>query len=448
MHKTIGTVTTILVFLFLLSVVLKAQTPTIISPSSVQQTTPPPNLSLDEAIRTALAQHPGLTRAREAIRAADARVAQAKAGYFPQISFSAAAKQGLSGASGALGLRGLVTSPVYQDIGFSGALVQNIFDFGRTKHLYKASQWAAQALRPALEAEQDTITFSVQQAYYSALQEQRLVKVGEQTLAERQLAARQADAFYKAELKSKVDLSLAEANVSEANLTLVKARERSRTAFAQLNHAMGVVGEQSYSLEEPRITAEPLPALDPLIAESQTRHHDLLAIDAQIHASEEILALSKSNKWPKLTGLFSAGLLRFPELSPGRLLLGAFGIDLPIFTGGRIKNEIAEAQANLTRIHAAREEMAQDIRFEVKSAYNELVSSIESIRTSEQLVAQAREALRLAQARYRFQLGSFVELTSAEAAASNAEAQYAQALYKYKLAEAKLNYVAGRKYMP
>jgi outer membrane protein TolC len=64
------------------------------------------------------------------------------------------------------------------------------------------------------------------------------------------------------------------------------------------------------------------------------------------------------------------------------------------------------------------------------------------------LVAQAREALRLAQARYRFQLGSFVELTSAEAAASNAEAQYAQARYKYKLAEAKLNYVAGRKYTP
>src|SRR5260370_12653779 len=206
-------------------------------------------------------EHSGLTGQREGIRVADARAAQAKNGYSPQISVSGAAKQGLSGASGALGLRGLVTSPVYQDIGFSGALVQNIFDFGRTKHLYKASQWAAQALRPALEAEQDFVTFNVQRAYYSALEEQRLVKVGEQTLAERQLAARQAKPFYKAKLKSKVDLSLAEANVSEANLTLMKARERFRTAFAQLNHAMGVVGEQSYSFEEPRITAEPLPAL-------------------------------------------------------------------------------------------------------------------------------------------------------------------------------------------
>ncbi len=448
MHKKIGTLVTVLICTFLLSIVIRAQSTAIISPASSQPATAPPNLSLDEAIRTALTQHPSLTRAREAIRAADARAAQTKAGYFPQISVSGAAKQGLSGASGALGLRGLVTSPVYQDIGFSGALVQNIFDFGRTKHLYRASQWAAQALRPALDAEQDRITYNVQQAYYSALEEQRLVKVGEQTLAERQLAARQAEAFYKAELKSKADLSLAETNVSEANLVLVNARERLQTTFAGLNHAMGVVGEPSYGLEEPTITVAPPPAPESFITESQTRHHDLLSIDAQIHASEEIVALSKSNKWPKLTGLFSAGLLRFPQLSPGRLLLGAFGIDLPIFTGGRIKNEIAEAQANLARIHAAREEMAQDIRLEVQSAYNELVSSIESIRTSEQLVAQAREALRLAQARYRFQLGSFVELTTAEVAASNAEAQYAQARYKYKLAEAKLNYVTGRKYTP
>src|SRR5713226_10392999 len=265
MHKTIATLVTVLICIFLLNIIIRAQRTAIISPASSQPATAPPNLSLDEAIRTALTQHPSLTRAREAIRAADARAGQAKAGYFPQISVSGAAKQGLSGASGALGLRGLVTSPVYQDIGFSGALVQNIFDFGRTKHLYKASQWAAQALTPALESEQDRITYNVQLAYYSALEEQRLVKVGERTLAERQLAARQAEAFYKAELKSKADLSLAETNVSEANLVLVKARERLQTAFAGLNHAMGAVGEPSYNLEEPTITIAPPPALEQVI---------------------------------------------------------------------------------------------------------------------------------------------------------------------------------------
>jgi outer membrane protein TolC len=144
--------------------------------------------------------------------------------------------------------------------------------------------------------------------------------------------------------------------------------------------------------------------------------------------------------------LFSSGWVRFSDYSPGKLLLGAFGVDLPLFTGGRLENVIAEAQAHLAQTRAARDELAQDIRFQVQRAYNELLSSIEMVRANEQLITQAREALRLANVRYRVQLGSFVELTSALAAASSAEAQYAQALYKYKLAEARLNYAAGRRY--
>jgi outer membrane protein TolC len=211
---------------------------------------------------------------------------------------------------------------------------------------------------------------------------------------------------------------------------------------------MGVDGQSSYTLDDPQITVAPAPALDELLVESQTKRPELAAVDAKIKSDGEIIAFYKSTKWPKFTGLFSGGLLRFSELTPGKLLLGAFGFDLPIYTGGRIKNEIVEAQANLERTHAARAELAQDIRFQVQRAYNELVSAGETVRGSEQVVRQAREALRLAQVRYRVQLGSFVELTTAETAASGAEAQYAEALYNYKVAEVRLDYVAGRRYRP
>src|SRR2546428_9095185 len=99
-------------------------------------------LGLEEAIRTALAQHPALGAAREEIRVGGARTKEAKSGYYPQISASGFAKQGLSGASGALGMRGLVTSPFFRDIGASAAVFQNLYDFGRTAHQVRASPWA------------------------------------------------------------------------------------------------------------------------------------------------------------------------------------------------------------------------------------------------------------------------------------------------------------------
>lgn len=427
---------------------VSAQTELASLPSSTTQTAPPSKLTLDEAIRTALARHPSLRRAQEEILAAEARTKQARSGYFPQISTSGFAKQGLSGASGALGLRGLVTSPTFRDIGASAAAFQNLFDFGRTAHQVKASQWAAVSLDHALAAQQALVALNVQQAYYSALQQQRLVTVNERILADRQLIVRQAAAFYKAEIKSKVEVTLAEVGASNANLELVQARDRLRTAFAELNRAMGIEGEPEYALEEPLITLAAAPELTPLLAASQQKRPELLALDAQIKADEEIVKRAEKDKWPRLMLLASSGWVRFSDYSPGKLMLGAFGVDFPLFDGGRIKAQIAETKARLAQTRAARDELAQDIRFQTQRAYNELLSSIESVRANERLIVQAREALRLANVRYRVQVGSFVELTSAEAAASSAEAQYAQALYKYKMAEAMLNYAAGRSVNP
>jgi outer membrane protein len=246
-------------------------------------------------------------------------------------------------------------------------------------------------------------------------------------------------------LKSKVDLTLAEVGAAKAELELVQARQFLQTAFAELNHAMGIVGEPAYTLPEPTIMVAAPAELPPLLVEAQQQRPDLLALEAQSRADEELVERAKSHRWPKLMGLWSGGWVRFADLSIGRLMLGAFGIDLPIFTGGRIKNEIVEAGANLAQTRAARDELAQDIRVQVQRAHHELLSAIESIRANEQLVAQSREALRLAQLRYRVQLASFVELTTAEAAATSAEAEYARSLYAYKVVEAVLRYAAGRK---
>lgn len=432
-------------FLFaLFSHGVSAQTEPVGMPST-PPTAPLSKLTLDDALRTALARHPSLRRAQEQILAAEARTKQARSGYFPQVTTSGFAKQGLAGA---LGLRGLVTSPEFRDIGTSAAALQNLFDFGRTAHQVKATQWAVVSLNHTRAAQQALVTLNVQQAWYNALQQQRLVKVNEQILADRQLIVRQAAAFYKAEIKSKLDVTLAEVAASNANLELVQARDRLRTAFAELNHAMGIDGEPEYALEEPQITLAAAPELPPLLAGSQQQRPDLLALDAQIKADEEIVKRAEKDKWPKLMLLASSGWVRFSDYSPGKLMLGAFGVDLPLFDGGRIKAQIAETKARLAATRAARDELAQDIRFQTQRAYNELLGSLETVRANEQLITQAREALRLAQVRYRVQVGSFVELTSAEAAASSAEAQYAQALYKYKMTVARLNYVMGRSDKP
>ena len=57
----------------------------------------------------------------------------------------------------------------------------------------------------------------------------------------------------------------------------------------------------------------------------------------------------------------------------------------------------------------------------------------------------AGEALKLARARYREQLGTMVELNEAAAQLADAEAAVTTALYDAKIAEAELTFAVGRR---
>ncbi len=405
-------------------------------------------LTLDEAVRTAIEHHPALEQSRQLIAAAQARIKEARSAFYPQITASGFAKQGLSGASNALGLRGLVTSPLFRDIGSSAAILQNVFDFGRTSHEVDADRLLSESLRYALAAQQADVVFGVERAYYKALRQQRLLGVAETITSQKQLTVRQANAFFRAQLKSRVDVTLAEVGASQAALELAKARQLMQTTFAELNAAMGVGGEPVYSLTDVNAVVESPAPVEQLVGEALRNRPELMALDAQIRAGEAFVARSRSNMRPRFSFLWSGGWVRFSEYSLSRLMLGAVGIDFPIFTGGRLKGELEEAEANLAAARAARDELIQKIRLDIYRAHEALQTAGDSVRAAEQVITQARTGLRLAQVRYGNQLGSFVELSSAEVASAQAEASFAEAGYSYKEAEADLRHATGRMFNP
>ncbi len=181
-------------------------------------------LSLDDAIRIALRGHPALREAEDAVRAAEAEVKQARASYFPQLSFSGIGKVGLSGATNALGLPGFPASPFYRNVAYSANWYQNIFDFGRTKHLVASRRALAESARFKSKAEQERIVLAVKRAYFAVLEAQKLQSLAEATVEERKLTLRRVRASFEQGLQSQMEMSLAEASVAEAEGSLAVAR--------------------------------------------------------------------------------------------------------------------------------------------------------------------------------------------------------------------------------
>src|SRR6266851_2719664 len=125
----------------------------------------PVHLNLQQAVETALRQNPSVIAARRMVEEADARVGEARAGYYPQFGFNGIAKAGLSGATNALGLVGLPASPLYRNFADSLNVSQSVFDFGRTKHRVAAEQKLRAAAEAAAATVEGEVTLKVERSY-------------------------------------------------------------------------------------------------------------------------------------------------------------------------------------------------------------------------------------------------------------------------------------------
>src|SRR5258708_24818546 len=150
------------------------------APQSASQSAVAQPLPLDEAVRTALRQHPALREAEAAVAAAEAEVREARSYYFPQLSFSGIGKVGLSCATSAFGLPGFPASPFFRNIAYSVNWYQSIFDFGRIKHLVAMDRALYKSAQLKQMSEEQRIVLDVKRAYFSVLEAQRLHHVGEQ----------------------------------------------------------------------------------------------------------------------------------------------------------------------------------------------------------------------------------------------------------------------------
>ncbi len=75
-------------------------------------------------------------------------------------------------------------------------------------------------------------------------------------------------------------------------------------------------------------------------------------------------------------------------------------IELPIWMGGKIRAEIKAAEAHFGAVENLYERKEEEVLLEVFKAYLFALLSKESIKVSESSISEAKEALRLAKARY------------------------------------------------
>ena len=403
-------------------------------------------LNLEQCVDLALKYQPLLQASQASIAAQKARVEQALAAYYPQINFNSTYSTSTNNFTTLGGaVRSAGNSGSFIDIFSMGpTLNQLIYDFGRTANTVKINRENRSASEQDLQTTIQTVVLNVKQTYYGVLQALALIKVAEDTLDQNQKRLEQAKGFYEAGTRPKIEVTNAEVNLANVQLALIRAKNNYQVARATLNNAMGLREDLNFAIEESLEIKPKGIALEEILHSAYARRPEILQIKARQRSQEASVELARSSYYPTLSG--NASNLYRTDRPPRDFVWDwSFGATLtvPIFSGFSTPNQIAEAKANLKNLEAQEETLRQNIRLEAEQAYLSRKEAMERITVTEKTLDQAKENYDLASGRYQVGVGQPLEITDAEVLLANARANHIQALYDFKVAEARIDKAMG-----
>jgi outer membrane protein len=400
------------------------------------------NLSLAEAEKIAIQNHPQIQAAGYLAIAAQAQVTQARAAYYPQAVGSLT---GVEAEHDSRIAAGALNNPIIYDRYSDGVAVgQLVTDFGRTHELVKSSSLHAQAEKENVTTSRADVLINVDRAYYSVLRSQAVLKVAEETVKERQFVSDQVTAFEKNKLRSGLDVSFANVDLAEAQLLLIQAQNGVEASYADLSTALGYPDEKTFVLAEEPVPPAPSQNVSELIAQALQNRPELVSGRLDVSSAQSYATAERDLWLPSISAVGAAGLTPYREEPLGsRYAAAGFNVNIPVFNGHQFGALRAEANAQVHAQQQYLQDRQNNIVREVRKAWLVSNAAFQSLSVTQQLLNQASQALDLAQQRYKLGLSSIVELSQAQLNMTRAEITQASAKYDYETAISALNYQIG-----
>jgi len=406
----------------------------------------PKTLSLSQAEQLALQNNPRIAVARLLALAEGQVTREFRSAELPLLTGNVTAVMPHDGSRITAGA--LNNPSVYQRAAGGVTLSQLLTDFGRTRNLVSSADLRARAEQSAQLATTADVIVAVDEAYLRALGAQAVLKVATETVAARQTTSDHVGALTGAKLKSTLDLSFANVNLSQAKLLLLDAQNQQRTAVSSLNALLGNEQAVAFTLLEDSSNslAPPPEDAEPLVAQAFQSRPDLISLQQQFAASQKFSAAEHDLRRPTIFALGTVGGTPVRTDQIASPWYGAVGVNVsvPLFNGFLFSARAAEADLRAQAVDKQVAELRQAIARDVRTTVLQAQSNFQRIAVTQQLLEQANSAFDLAQTRYKFGLSSIVELSQAQLAQTQAQIDYATARYSYQGSLAAIRYQVGR----
>jgi len=325
---------------------------------------------------------------------------------------------------------------------------QPLYNAGKVRTAVQLAEESLEEKYASMEAVRRQIAFKVFQAFHDLLLARANQEIVRETHRQRVKHLEQARNRFQNGVATEIDVLRSEVNVANLEPELIRAENRVRLARAALNNLIvedleaptEIVGALEYR-------PCPLESLQEIQSRSLEKRPEIMVARQQIKQAQLALSLAQAEK--KLS-VDLEGQWGYAVREPKNFFNNdysrwnlTFSFKLPFIDSGRKAGLVGQA---LARLRAAEQRLAQlenNIKLEIKQAYDDMQSSAQAIAAAKLSVAQAERVLAMMQANYQYGAATTLDVVDSQTALALARNSLVAATYDYEMAKARLRLAAG-----
>jgi outer membrane protein len=418
-------------------------------------------LTVNGAVKAAVAHNASLRAAHAGVEEAKAQAAQARSAFFPRVSVSESWQRGNDPVfvfSSLLSARRFAASNFAIDalnhpdpIGFfrtSVGVDQVLFDGGRSRSATTAATLGQTIAEASADEAAGALAVTTTQAFGRVLTGDAARRTAEAGLAAAREDLSRAERRRDEGMTTDADVLALVVHVADLQQRAIEADGQAATARAELNQLMGNPIDAVLDLIEP--SSPPVnepgdrPNVTALLAEAEAARPELKRVAASEHLGEAVGRQARAALIPQLAAQAAVDVSGTSLLDRTSAWIVGGELRWTLSTGGAEVAAMKAAAARLARARAERDDRRATVHVEVVSALHRLETARARQAVGRATVDQARESQRIIRDRFDAGLAPVNDVLRASTAVIDADANRVAAVIDAMVATAMLNQALGR----
>ena len=407
-------------------------------------------MDLAQCLKVALEQNTEIRRAKEEVKRKEGIAIEVRSELLPKVTATGNFDYQNNSLSGFLVDSGFVSS---DELNWTAGVrvTQLLFDGGAGFSRTRAARIAQSQSVLLLQNTIDQVMLEVRRTVYAVLLNRSLIDVQTEAVNLREQQFTLQEKKFKAGTVTKFNVLTADVELANTMPQLIRARNNKRVAEVQLARILAV----DYALEQPDDWMPPVEVVgdlpyQPVAVNLETslingvnNRPDLRAAKDELRAQQELIKAAKADAFiPKIVGSGGYDVIQDQSSSSFTKSLQGPVANISgtwtLFDGMQTTGRLEQLKAQYASAEVAVEEKRREVESQVRDAVVKMEEAQELVISQQKNVEQARESLRLAEARFNVGAGIQLDIINAQSNLTQARFNELQGRFDYNVALALL----------